>query len=39
VLRGGGEEAVLVERAEADGEARRRGLERRHRGGVDPGRG
>ncbi|CAL4888896.1 unnamed protein product [Urochloa decumbens] len=32
VLRGGDEEAVLVERAEADGEARRRGLERRHGG-------
>ena len=33
VLGRGGEEAVLVERAEAHGEARRRGLERRHRGG------
>ncbi|TKW37032.1 hypothetical protein SEVIR_1G021000v4 [Setaria viridis] len=33
VLRRRDEEAVLVERAEADGEARRRGLERRHGGG------
>jgi len=33
VLGRGGEEAVLVEGAEAHGEARRRGLERRHGGG------
>ncbi|KAL6888179.1 hypothetical protein ACP4OV_009205 [Aristida adscensionis] len=33
VLRGRREEAVLVEGAEADGEPRRRRLERRHRGG------